>query len=115
MILADAVHRRPVGCHHPVGEAVPVPALRDRPAGSVDELVEALVGELRVVDPPAPAEDDRAAAVLVDTRPGVAPGRRHVDPVPLAPLRVVRRVPAEDVAALLLGTSLEPVVEVAGV
>lgn len=109
MVLADAVHRFAVGRHDPVGEAVPVAALGDRPVRPPGELAQALVGELRVVDPAGGAEGDGPPAVLVDPRPGVAVGGGDVDAVPLAPPGVVRGVPAEDVPALLLGTSLEPV------
>ena len=115
MVLADAVHRRAVGRNNPVGEAVPVPPLGDRPTLPADELVKALVREFRVVDPPVPAEDDGSPAVLVDPRARVALGGGDINAVPLAFALVARRVPAEDVSALLLGTSLEPAAERRGV
>ena len=112
VILPHAVQRPAVIGKHPVRVAVatPPPALlgHGRP---VAESAKSLRDELRVVRGfGVGAVHDRAAPVLVNASSNVRFGVGvDVDGVSFGPARIVRGVPAEDVAPPLLRTSLEPV------
>ena len=102
MILADAEEPLPPLVDHAIG-VEPLAFRRDGIGRSrSDDAIDALVGEVRVVDEGL-RDEVRAAAVFVDARADVVIARRDVDG------RAVGASPDEHVASAFLRTPLEPV------